>query len=344
MGFDAYQKLIASDVTWCSSPPPRTSIRAFLTAAVAAGKHVFCEKPHGLDVPGLKVAMAAARDGQAEEPVRWCPACAGGYDKAVQETVKRVKDGAIGDIIAIQEYYLSSPYGLRERKPEWSEMEYQYQNWYHFNWLSGDQTAQQLIHSIDKSSWAHGRQAALQAWGTGGRQACVQPKYGDQFDHHAVVFDYAKAACRSSASAAISSACSTKPPTPCWAPRAGPCCPSSAASKTAKAGRCGSTKAPRPTCTTTSTRRSSTPSAASSPSTTAATCSPAACWRILAQMVCYTGQRITWEQAMQSTEVLGPGRYAFDAEPSVKPDAAGNYPAPIPGITRYKLPPAKSRA
>jgi predicted dehydrogenase len=64
-------------------------------------------------------------------------------------------------------------------------------NWYHFNWLSGDQTAQQLIHSIDKASWALGDKPPIKAWGMGGRQTCLDPKYGDQFDHQAVVFEYA---------------------------------------------------------------------------------------------------------------------------------------------------------
>ena len=105
--------------------------------------------------------------------------------------MKRIHDGAIGDIVAIQENYLSAPYVLRERQPEWNEMEYQFQNWYHFNWLSGDQTAQQLIHSIDKASWALGDVPPVKAWGMGGRQVCIEPKYGDQFDHHAVVFEYA---------------------------------------------------------------------------------------------------------------------------------------------------------
>ena len=68
--------------------------------------------------------------------------------------MKRVHDGAIGDIVAIQENYLSTPYIVRERRPGQTEMEYQMWNWYHFNWLSGDQTAQQLIHSLDKASWA----------------------------------------------------------------------------------------------------------------------------------------------------------------------------------------------
>ena len=70
--------------------------------------------------------------------------------------MQRVRDGAIGEIVAIQETYIGTPYVLRERQPDWSEMEYQLQNWYHFNWLSGDQTAQQLVHSLDKASWALG--------------------------------------------------------------------------------------------------------------------------------------------------------------------------------------------
>ena len=92
--------------------------------------------------------------------------------------------------MAIQENYLGSPYIVRERRPGQSEMEYQMWNWYHFNWLSGDQTAQQLIHSIDKASWALGDKPPRKVWGMGGRQTALDPKFGDQFDHQAVVFEY----------------------------------------------------------------------------------------------------------------------------------------------------------
>ena len=85
----------------------------------------------------------------------------------------------------------AGPIAGRERQPDWSELEYQFQNWYHFNWLSGDQTAQQLIHSIDKGSWALGDVPPVKAWGLGGRQVCLETKYGDQFDHFSVVFEYA---------------------------------------------------------------------------------------------------------------------------------------------------------
>jgi predicted dehydrogenase len=104
--------------------------------------------------------------------------------------MKRVMGGQIGEILAIQETYVSAPYFAIDRKPEWSEVEFQMRNWYHFNWLSGDQTAQQLIHSLDKASWALGDKPPERIWGMGGRQTCLTPKFGDQFDHQAVVFEY----------------------------------------------------------------------------------------------------------------------------------------------------------
>jgi myo-inositol 2-dehydrogenase / D-chiro-inositol 1-dehydrogenase len=53
-------------------------------------------------------------------------------------------------------------------------------------------------------------------------------------------------------------------------------------------------------------------------------------------MVCYTGQQITWDQAMKSEMLHGPQRIAWDAEPSVKPDANGVYPTAMPGITQFR--------
>ena len=56
---------------------------------------------------------------------------------------------------------------------------------------------------------------------------------------------------------------------------------------------------------------------------------------IMATWVCYTGQVITWEQAMNSRYVVVPKTLALDAEPPTRPDAGGNYPLPIPGVTRF---------
>jgi predicted dehydrogenase len=189
VGFDAYQKLIDSGVDVVLIAPSSHFIPTHLQAAIEAGKHVFCEKPHGIDIPGVKICMAACGDAQNKKLAVVSGLC-WRYDPGLREAMKRVHDGAIGDIVAIQETYVSSPYYPFDRKPEWNEMEYQLRNWYHFNWLSGDQTAQQLIHSLDKSSWALGDKPPLRVWGMGGRQTCIAPRFGDQFDHQAVVFEY----------------------------------------------------------------------------------------------------------------------------------------------------------
>jgi myo-inositol 2-dehydrogenase / D-chiro-inositol 1-dehydrogenase len=193
VGFDAYQHLIESGVDVVLIAPSSHFIPAHLRAAIEAGKHVFCEKPHGIDVPGVKVARAACEEAKKKKLAVVSGLC-WRYDLGLREAIKRVHDGAIGDILAIQSTYVSFPYYPNNRKPEWSEMEFQMRNWYHFNWLSGDQTAQQLVHSLDKASWVMGDRPPSRVWGMGGRHTCLEPKFGDQFDHQAVIFEYANGA------------------------------------------------------------------------------------------------------------------------------------------------------
>jgi myo-inositol 2-dehydrogenase / D-chiro-inositol 1-dehydrogenase len=188
-GFDAYQQLIDSGVDVVLITPSSHFIPAHLQAAIQAGKHVFCEKPHGIDMPGVKICLAAAEEARNKK-LNLVSGLCWRYEPGLREGMKRVHDGAIGDILAIQSTYVSAPYYPQDHKPEWSEMEFQMRNWYHFNWLSGDQTAQQLVHSLDKASWALGDQPPLKVWGMGGRQTCLEPKFGDQFDHQAAVFEY----------------------------------------------------------------------------------------------------------------------------------------------------------
>ena len=329
-GFDAYQKVIASDVDVVLIAAASHFHPLHLTAAVEAGKHVFCEKPHGVDVPGLKQAMAAGELAKKKGRSLVSGLC-WRYDPAVREAMQRVRDGAIGEIVAIQENYLSSPYGLRERQPGWTEMEYQVQNWYHFNWLSGDQTGQQLIHSIDKASWALGDKPPVKAWGLGGRQVCVEPKYGDQFDHHAVVFEYENGVrvfgfCRDQLA----------------------CYSETTDTIIGTKGRALLPSRPRIEG---ETRWQAQPSKASmydmehvelfdsirngKPLNNSNYMFTSTMLAILSQMVCYTGQQITWEQAMGSQLRLAPKAYAWDAEPPVKPGPDGIYPTAMPGQSKF---------
>ena len=189
-GFDAYQDLVKSNVDAVLIAPTSHFIPTHLQAAIEAGKHVFCEKPHGIDMPGVKIAMAACEEARNKKLAVVSGLC-WRYDPGLREGMKRVQDGQIGEILAVQSTYVSAPYYPKDKKPEWSEMEYQLRNWYHFNWLSGDQTAQQLIHSLDKASWAMGDKPPTRVWGLGGRQTCLAPRFGDQLDHQAVIFEYA---------------------------------------------------------------------------------------------------------------------------------------------------------
>ena len=330
-GFDAYEKLIHSgiDVVLCGATSHFHPLH--LEAAVAAGKHVFCEKPHGIDVPGLKRAMAAAAEATRKNLCLVSGLC-WRYDPGVREAIHRVRDGAIGDIVAIQETYLSQPYGLRERQPGWSEMEYQLQNWYHFNWLSGDQSGQQLIHSLDKASWALGDVPPVKAWGLGGRQVCVEPKYGDQFDHHAVVFEYANGVrvfgfCRDMLG------CYSETSDVIFGTKGRAILPSRPRIEGANPWRY---EGPKPSMYDVEHKELFDAIRAGRTIHNGDYMFTSSMLGILAQMACYTGQEITWEKAMGSQLSFTPARYAWDADPPVKPGADGRYPAPLPGVTRFQ--------
>jgi predicted dehydrogenase len=189
-GFDAYQKVIDSgvDVVILAEPPHFRP--AHLKAAIAAGKHVFCEKPVAVDAPGYRSVLETTEEARKKN-LNLVSGLCWRYYPATRETMKRVLDGAIGDIMAMQVTYNTGELWHRGRKPEWSEMEYQMRNWYYFTWLSGDHNVEQHIHSLDKAAWAMRDEPPVKATGLGGRQVRTDAKYGNIFDHHAVVYEYA---------------------------------------------------------------------------------------------------------------------------------------------------------
>jgi predicted dehydrogenase len=330
-GFDGYQKLIASDVDVVLIAASSHFHPAMLTAAVAAGKHIFCEKPHGLDVPAWKISVAAAEEAKKKNLCLVSGLC-WRYDLGVREAMKRVLDGQIGEIIAIQENYIGTPYIFRERKPEWSELEYQFQNWYHFNWLSGDQTAQQLIHSIDKGSWALGDVPPVKVWGMGGRQVCTEPKYGDQFDHHASVFEYANG---------VRMFAYTRDMLGCYNQTADFILGTKG--KAFLPNKCrieGQNpwhyEGPRPSMYDVEHKELFEAIRAGKTIHNGNYMHTSSMLAIMAQLTCYTGQEVTWEAAMNLQSTFTLPRYAWDVEPTVKPDANGQYATAMPGITELR--------
>ena len=155
-----------------------------------AGKHVFCEKAHAIDATGIRMVIDACAKAKQRKLSLVSGLC-WRYNPAVRETIQRVWDGAIGEIIGIQASYCVGERRAYAPRPEWTEMQNQIFNWYNFQWLSGDQPSAQLIHCLDMASWAMREPPPQEAWGMGGRQVCLDPRYGDLFDHHAVVYEYA---------------------------------------------------------------------------------------------------------------------------------------------------------
>src|SRR5690606_18959890 len=120
--------------------------------AVEQGKHVFVEKPVAVDVPGLR-RIRAASELAREKGLTVVSGLCYRYEDKKRELVRRVHDGAIGDIVALQCTYITGGLWHRGRAPEWSDMEWQIRNWLYFTWLSGDHITEQLFHSLDKLAW-----------------------------------------------------------------------------------------------------------------------------------------------------------------------------------------------
>jgi predicted dehydrogenase len=189
-GFEAYKHVIeVSDVVIIANAAKFHSFHAL--AAITAGKHVFVEKPHAIDPIGIQRLRAACELAKTKN-LSIVSGLQSRYHLGYQEVMQRVHDGAIGDIVAIQETWLRPPYVMYPRRPGMKEVEFQASNQYHFHWLSGDDVPQTLIHNLDRSSWALNNAAPLRCYAMGGRSTLHGEVYGDTFDHNAVVYDFPK--------------------------------------------------------------------------------------------------------------------------------------------------------
>ena len=180
-GFDAYKGVIeASDVVLLATPPYFRPLH--LRAAIEAGKHVFCEKPVATDVPGVKKVIEACKLAQ-EKKLSVVSGLCYRYHKGNIETVKRIHDGAIGDIVSLQANYNTGGLWTKPRKSDWDDMQWQIRNWPYFHWLSGDLIVEQSIHSVDKMLWLMKDEPPMKVSASGGRSQRTSPEYGNVYDH-----------------------------------------------------------------------------------------------------------------------------------------------------------------
>ncbi len=323
VGFDAYKQVIASDVDVVLLTTPPHFRPAHLKAAVDAGKHVFCEKPVAVDAPGIRSVLETVEKAR-EKNLSLVSGLCWRYDHGVRETIQRIQDGAIGDIIAIQENYLAGELWHRGNDPKWSDMEYQMRNWLYYTWLSGDHNVEQHIHSLDKASWLMGDQPPKEATGLGGRQVRTGEKWGHIFDHHAVIYEY-ESGVKVFAFTRQQDGCKNNTEDYILGSK----------------GRCSVL---RNTITSNSGEtlwrfRGSKPSMyqvehnelfasirSGNPINNGVYMARSSMLAILGRMATYTGQTITWKQAMESQEDLTPAKYEWGS--LATPQVA------IPGVTR----------
>ncbi|MCX8036585.1 MAG: Gfo/Idh/MocA family oxidoreductase [Candidatus Sumerlaeia bacterium] len=188
-GFNAYKNVIASDAQVILIACASRFHPAYVKACIDAGKHVFVEKPHAIDPPGVRALAGYCEEAKAKNLI-----VASGlqmrHEPGVVECGNRILDGAVGDIVAMEVNFLRAPYVIREPRPEWSEIQFQFRNWYHFRWLSGDDVVQSLIHPIDICQRLMREEPPVMAHAMGGRAQLNDKKFGDVFDHTAVLYEY----------------------------------------------------------------------------------------------------------------------------------------------------------
>lgn len=194
IGFDAYKKAIAdADVVILATPPGFRPIH--FEEAVRQGKHVFMEKPVATDAEGVRKVLAAAEEAKKKN-LKVGVGLQRHHQKGYIETIKRLQDGIIGDIVSMRCYWNGNGVWTRGRADlekqagrKLTEMEYQMRNWYYFTWLGGDHIVEQHIHNLDVINWIKGGYP-VRAQGMGGREVRKGEDNGQIYDHHFVEFEY----------------------------------------------------------------------------------------------------------------------------------------------------------
>ncbi|MBI4662120.1 MAG: Gfo/Idh/MocA family oxidoreductase [Verrucomicrobia bacterium] len=323
-GFNAYQDVIGSgvDVVLMATPPHYRPMH--LKAAVDAGKHVFAEKPVAVDAPGVRSVLASCEEAKRKKLSIVSGLCLR-YSYGFQETIQRIHDGALGEIRALQANDFRGPIWLKKRQPGWTDMEWHMRNWYYFTWLSGDFNVEQHVHYLDVCAWIMDNEYPVSAIGMGGRQVRTGPEYGNIYDHHSVVYQYAngvklfshcrqQAGCRNDISSHVLGEKGTAEV--------------SERRLRISAGQPWTYDSKKKDDFYQKEHDELFASIRSGkPINNGEYMAKSTLLAIMGRMATYTGQLVTWEQALNSQEDLSPKSYAWDAEPPPSPIA-------IPGLTK----------
>ncbi len=190
VGLDAIDNVLGSgiDVILLATPPGFRPMQ--IEKSVKQGVHIFAEKPVATDAPGLRRVLAACAEAK-QKNLTFVSGLCYRYHDGRREIVKRLQDGAIGEIQAIHGNYLTGELWNFPRKPTWTDMELQLRNWLYYPWLSGDMIAEQHIHSLDVMAWIKKDVYPTKCYSLGGRQKRTEAQYGVIYDHFSTVYEWA---------------------------------------------------------------------------------------------------------------------------------------------------------
>jgi|TARA_B110000503_G_scaffold4019_1_gene5296 myo-inositol 2-dehydrogenase / D-chiro-inositol 1-dehydrogenase len=335
VGFDAYKKAIdLADVVILTTPPGFRPLH--FEYAVQQGKHIFMEKPVATDVVGIKKVLAAGKLAKSKK-LNVVVGLQRHYQKNYLRAHELIRQGKIGEIISGQVYWNSAGVWVRPREYQQTELEYQMRNWYYFNWICGDHILEQHIHNIDVANWFIGA-TPISAQGMGGRETRKGRDYGQIFDHHFVEFLYPNGQVISS-QCRHQRGCLNRVEEVFQGAKGHLRIDSNNfASMNAIGGKSIYQHIDQDDIDPYQQEHNLLFEAIKSGvykfddvenganSTMTA---------ILGRMATYSGQLITWEQALATDLKLVPELNSFNDAAPVMPDAEGKYPIPIPGETRF---------
>lgn len=336
VGFDAYKKAVdLADVVVLATPPGFRPLH--FEYAISQDKHVFMEKPVATDPAGVRRVLKSAKLAK-EKKLNVVVGLQRHYQKKYTTLYDQVKQGTIGKIVSGQVYWNSGGVWVRPRQDDQSELEYQMRNWYYFNWLCGDHILEQHIHNIDVANWFIGEYPSM-AQGMGGREVRNGKDHGEIFDHHFVEFTYPSGAMISS-QCRHQKGCNNRVDEAFQGSNG-----SVVVSKGLITDLGGSEKFnyaklnegqhdPNPyqvehdrLFAAIRTKSELLADAENGAKSTLAA--------IMGRMATYSGDIITWDQALNSELQLVSDDLNWDSEAPTLPDAAGKYKVPVPGITKF---------
>jgi predicted dehydrogenase len=322
VGFDAYKNVLDQvDVAILTTPPHFRPLH--LAYAVEKGVHTFVEKPVATDAPGVRAVLQLCEDARKKNLSVVSGLC-WRYFQPRREAMKRVADGALGNIVAIETTYDSGGvWDPRKTRDEvGSDMEYQMRNWYYYDWLSGDHIVEQAVHGIDTMAWAMGDEPPIQCFGSGGRQVRTDPGYGNIYDHFSIVYEYPNNVRGYHNSRHWRG---TYQRTKDYILGAKGTCDVFAPSITGE--NAWRYRGSKPNMYQVEHNEMFAGIRSGNPINNGVYAARSTLLAIMGRMAAYTGEVITWERALNSKEDLSPARYAWGDAP--------RRPVPRPGITRF---------